>query len=444
MKVEISAKEIIKPSSSTPENLRNFKLSLLDQLALPTYEPLLLFYSSNSDTGFHFCLKKSLSDTLTRFFPLAGRLKDNITVDCSDYGVVYLEARVDCLLSDFLQQPNADTLKEFLPVEDESIDAAGGEALLLVQLSFFSCGGVAIGVCLSHKFGDAATLSTFIKSWAATSLGSGETVQQPLYNGSSLFPPRAFSEGVIPPPTLLNFTKGKCVVKRFVFAAPKIAALKSIAASASVQQPTRVEAVTALIWKSAMNASRTNLGFSKLSLLSQSVNIRRTTEPPLPENSIGNLLWYFPAQKDESDAELQGLVQELRTGKQDFGKKYVKKLQSKDAYEEVTESLKEELCMLISNDIEFYNCTSLCDFYFYDIDFGWGKPTWVTNISGRSLKNVVRLMDAKGGDGGIEAWVTLEEQDMTLFEEDKELLAYASLNPRVLNITAMDSLKSCL
>ncbi|KAJ0094107.1 hypothetical protein Patl1_16844 [Pistacia atlantica] len=443
MKVEITAKEIIKPSSSTPHNLRNFKLSLLDQLAPPTYEPLLLFYSFNGDAADSHRLKKSLSDTLTHFFPLAGRVKDNIEIDCSDYGAVYVEARVACLLSDFLKQPNADALKEFLPVEVDSTEAAGRDALLLVQSSFFSCGGVAIGVCLSHKLGDAATLSTFIKSWAAANIGS-ELQQRPLYIASSLFPTMSFSEGVLPPPALLNFTKGKCVVKRFVFDAPKIAALKSIAASASVQQPTRVEVVTALIWKCAMNASRSNSGFSKLSLLSQSVNIRRRTEPPLPDDSIGNLVGYFPAQKDESDIELQGLVRELRTGKQDFSKKYVKKLQSEVAYEEITESLKEELCMLISHDMEFYICTSLCNFSFYDIDFGWGKPTWVTNISGGPLKNVVKLIDTRGGDGAIEAWVILSEQDMALFEKDKELLAYASLNPSVLNFPAIDFFKSCL
>ena len=41
-------------------------------------------------------------------------------------------------------------------------------------------------------------------------------------------------------------------------------------------------------------------------------------------------------------------------------------------------------------------------------------------------------MDTNKGDGSIEAWVVLSEQDMYLFERDPELLAYASLNPSVL------------
>ena len=50
---------------------------------------------------------------------------------------------------------------------------------------------------------------------------------------------------------------------------------------------------------------------------------------------------------------------------------------------------------------------------FYEMHFGWGKPIWITNYSSNYYKNLIVLLDTKGG--GIEAWVTLEEREMKIF-----------------------------
>lgn len=95
MKVEIMSKETIKPSSPTPPHLRNFKLSLLDQLAAQVNGCSINFYRSNnnhqspSQTSEN--LKKSLSETLTLFYPFAGRLVDNLIIDCNDNGALYFK-----------------------------------------------------------------------------------------------------------------------------------------------------------------------------------------------------------------------------------------------------------------------------------------------------------------------------------------------------------------
>lgn len=104
-------------------------------------------------------LKKSISEALTSFYPLAGRIKDNVFIQCNDEGVIYVEARVNTLISTFLDQPDFDILKSCLPIEIGSPEAAPG------MLHFFECGGLAIGVCVSHKLADVPTLGTFIKAW---------------------------------------------------------------------------------------------------------------------------------------------------------------------------------------------------------------------------------------------------------------------------------------
>lgn len=44
---------------------------------------------------------------------------------------------------------------------------------------------------------------------------------------------------------------------------------------------------------------------------------------------------------------------------------------------------------------------------------------------------LVALIDSKDGEG-VEAWISLPEQDMNVLPRDQDLLAYATLNPSVL------------
>ncbi|KAL6191011.1 hypothetical protein ACLB2K_037404 [Fragaria x ananassa] len=427
----VIGKDSIRPSSLTPIQLKSFNLSLLDQLAPATYIPMLLFYTTSDLTaaaGRTLQLKKSLSETLTRFYPFAGRIKDNFSIDCNDDGAGFTEAQVSCFLSDILKAPDHEVLKQLLPINCESFIEGRG-CVLHVQVNYFKCGGIGLGICLSHKIADAATLSTFLRSWANTASGIGEKVC-PIFNAASITPPRDIS---MTPPTLENLNKirdDKSVTKRFVFNGSKMAALKAKAPSLSVKQATKVEIVAALIWKCAMKASRTNFGSSsRLSALYQNVNIRNRTVPPLPKDSVGNFVGSFIATAEDTEAELHGLVAELRKGIEEFCKK-ANRLPLSEDISVICEPQMEAMRMLTSDDMDLYACTSWCRFPLYEAaDFGWGKPVWMSSCI-PPAKNMVFLMDANGHDG-IESWVRLSQEDMKLFECDQELLAYASFNPSI-------------
>lgn len=430
IEIGIVTKESIKPSCPTPIQLKTYNLSLLDQLVPATYIPLLLFYTASDHivaAERTFQLKKSLSETLTRFYPFAGRVKDNASIECNDDGAAFTEARVSCLLSDILKEPDHEVLKQLLPINCEAFEEGRG-CVLNVQANCFKCGGIGIGICLSHKIADAATLNTFIRSWATTASGIGQNVV-PIFNAVSIIPHKDIS---MTPPAVenLKFKEHKSVTKRFVFNGSKIAALKAKAASASVEQPTKVETVTALIWKCATKASRTNSeSSSRLSALYQNVNIRNRTVPPVPNDSAGNFVGSFIAKTEEAEAELHGLVAELRKGIEEFCKK-TKRLPVREDILVICENRMEAIGMLTRDDMDFYVCTSWCRFPLYEAaDFGWGKPMWVSSAI-PTAKNMVLLVDTKGGDG-IESWVRLSEEDMKLFESDQELLAYASWNPSI-------------
>ena len=117
-----------------------------------------------------------------------------------------------------------------------------------VQVNYFTCGGIAIGACISHKIADGISFIMFMKSWAATARGDQGDIY-PQFKLSTLFPPRSSLSGYDPK---MGMTKEKLVLKRFVFSFTSIAALKekyeeSLGLENRVH-PSRVEALSTFIW----------------------------------------------------------------------------------------------------------------------------------------------------------------------------------------------------
>lgn len=197
MKNEIVSRTCIKPSSPTPPHLKNFKLSLLDQLLPAIHGNMTFFFpsfDSPTDPDLEFShksqlLQKSISETLTRFYPLAGRFAGGSAIDCNDEGGLFIEARSDSPLSDFLSKPDCETLDLFLPTTDQETMELSKGSMWLVKFSMFSCGGTAVSISLTHKIADFAALITLLKSWTATCRGSSEPLS-PQFTGASILPPR--------------------------------------------------------------------------------------------------------------------------------------------------------------------------------------------------------------------------------------------------------------
>ncbi|XVF85153.1 hypothetical protein PTKIN_Ptkin17bG0095700 [Pterospermum kingtungense] len=429
--VETIHEETIKPASPTPPSLNTFHLSRIDQIS-PVYIPLILWYPNDIDAGvvddFGKCkersqrLKKSLSQTLGGFYPFAGRMRSNF-IECNDEGVDYIEARVNCLLQDIFKQPNVELQKKLIPIQMESGEAATGR-VLLVKVNFFECGGIAIGICISHKIADMFTLSIFVKSWAAMAQDSSQVVLPELLSLSSLFPPMDLPSEA----TEMEVNGEKFPTRRLVFDASKILMLKAKAASTDVPQPTRIEVVTALLWKCAMAAATSNRGgLTQPSALAQTVNLRKRMNPPQPENCIGNLVSFFIAQTQDFETELQGLVHQLRNGIREFGENSARRL----AFSGILERIQEFSNLYMRGDeIDFYTCSSWCRFELYGADFGWGKPRWVCHVGALHPKLFI-LVDSSDGEG-IEAWVCLSKDEMAFLECNEELLQFASVNPSVI------------
>ncbi|XVE85234.1 hypothetical protein DITRI_Ditri17bG0075300 [Diplodiscus trichospermus] len=305
-----------------------------------------------------------------------------------------------------------EALNGFLPTFDLKTSKAASGCILLVQLTTFKK-----SICLLHKNTDVSSLVTFLQSWTAITRDCGEAVSLEFIR-ASLLSPKDLS--FLPP---INIPSGNFITKRVVFEPLKIASLKAKAVGLFV--PSCLEVVLALILKCSVGASRAKSGSARLVVLFQAVNLRKRIVLPLPENCIGNLIWpMLVFIGDGHEMELNELVSVIRRGTTEFCNEKANKFKGDDGFFFITESLKEsrEVCQ----DAALYRCTSWCKFPLYEMDFWWGKPVWVSSAS-LSLRNTVVLVDTKQGDG-IEAWVTLEEREMSIFECDKELNRLALLN----------------
>ncbi|KAL3533654.1 hypothetical protein ACH5RR_007175 [Cinchona calisaya] len=260
-----------------------------------------LFYPKNQDVHYppskiSQILQTSLSKALSNFYPFAGRLmNNNLSVDCNDMGAQFVEARIKCPMSESLKQQKSH-LKDLVFVISLSQSNLAGGSLVLVQLTYFDCGGMALAASISHKVCDLITKSNFMKDWMLMAHQSSD-IRAPPFNGASLFPP-------VDDPLFKGFnpTKGEiCIRRRYLFHASKIEELKALASNSGVDRPTRVEVVSALLYSCAVSASMKNSASFEPSQLASAVNLRAITVPSLPQESVGNFLTHFSVSVNTED-----------------------------------------------------------------------------------------------------------------------------------------------
>ncbi|XP_054799472.1 stemmadenine O-acetyltransferase-like [Prosopis cineraria] len=439
MEVRIISTHCIKPSHLTPQDLKSHNLSLLDHFVPPIYIPMILFYTDATLDGHHrlHLLCQSLSETLTLFYPFAGTINDKLFVDCDDRGIPFSEAKANSTLAHFFNQPNlASSLHKLLPVQPTWDESSQGVHVAAIRVTAFECGALTVGAIVSHMIADGAATSFFLKSWAATARKANDHHPSPNFEAPPvIFPDKA---DVLPKHAGImalcgRFIKrGKTVTRRLRFGASAMAKLTAEGSSSRVPNPTRVEVVSALIWKSMTAALK-----SDSVLISHAVNMRRRAVPAFSEGYMGNFLWAAPALSRGVEL-LPELVIKIRESITKIDADLVKSLQGEGGSVRYCEALG-EMAGEAAGGEAYVGYSSWCGFGLYDVDFGWGKPAWVacTGSTGDEALsfNAVVLVDTPSGHG-IEAWLYLPPDDMAMLEQDKDLLAFATLDPHPLETNA--------
>lgn len=447
MAVSLISSETVKPSFLPIDIhlIKPYKLCLFDQITPSTYVSVIVFYrAGEAETGLKVPetlarLKKSLSETLALFYPLSGRTKNNLYIDDFEAGVTYMEARVNCTLDEYFKLRRTEPLNQLAPFLAFCNETDTSKPQFGFQINLFSCGGMAIGTSLGHKIADGGTLSHLLTSWAAAFRGEPQKIVKPnLINASVVFPPRDDLPQHFP--TLMRKTwfykRGSFATRIFKFDADTIADLRCAASSERALKPSRNEVLTSFIWKRANAASQAAKGDRnpRASVIGQAANLRTRMKSRDLNATVGNVFWWARAMSNDSAGEtLPELTRIVRESFVNFNKDFSESGEAGHVGFAAASDLIDALRGIFSseeNAPELYFFSNW-NVFFNEVNFGWGKPVWVSAHGqvGPEFVNQILFVDAQDGSKGMEAFVTLEETHMAFLEKDPDFLAFA--NPKL-------------
>ncbi|KAH6555923.1 hypothetical protein KP509_1Z217400 [Ceratopteris richardii] len=190
MKITIKSSALVRPAMETPNHV--LWDSNIDLVIPRIHIPTVYFYESRRGAREVFdCehLKESLSRALVPFYPMAGRLKDKgrgrVDIDCNGKGALFVEATSDGCISEYGEYyAPCMKMRKLVPHVDYS-KGLSSFPILILQVTFFRCGGVAIGVGVHHHVADGLAALRFLNYWSDVARGV-ETEVKPFFERTLL------------------------------------------------------------------------------------------------------------------------------------------------------------------------------------------------------------------------------------------------------------------
>ncbi|XP_004251812.1 stemmadenine O-acetyltransferase [Solanum lycopersicum] len=439
MQVTILSKNLIKPSLPTPKHLKYHKLSFFDQVADVAHLPLVLFYPHCKNNSKHEELEESLSRILSHVYPLAGRFAedDESLILCLDQGVTYIKAKVNCTLDDLLQQTkkDLDLALSFWPQGTMDVDDSNlfVTPLMVVQVTTFECGGLALAISIAHPVMDGCTTFKILYEWTKVcKFGTpSKEISFMNFNVGALFPYKHDLSTLLEPPVDEGKRKdSKLIARKFVFEKDAISRLREKFDSISESlgfKPSRVEMITALLWRSLIRSTKS--AKLKRSVMSFPLNLRgKVADFPEITDSFGNLIIEVPIKFEHDDEtkieSLHQIVKLIKESVKVINNKCVKATPDEiislviDLYKDSYSGLE------WGGDDEVMNFTSssLSRFPIQKTDFGWGKPSLMH--FGSRHNQVLWLYDTEC-ETGIVVQMDLEKKHMDKLVCDQDIIDFA-------------------
>ncbi|KAL5580595.1 hypothetical protein UlMin_013037 [Ulmus minor] len=345
--------ELVKPSKPTPSDLLSFSTQDND-INLQTLTPTIFVYQKriiNSSENGHdhhdltpnfdarqdpaLLIKKALSDVLVYYYPLAGRLRRNsqgkLELTCNANGVPLLVATATCHLSSlrYLEGIDFQIASQFIfdspPLDDD------GEYPLVLQVTKFSCGGFAIGFCMSHSVCDGSGAAQFFRAMAELSKGKMEPTVKPIWERERLLGkitdnPLELFVNKTPLATSPYLPTSDILHECFYVSGESIKRLKdSLVKESEVGDQdhgrtsfTTIEVLGAFIWRARFRALNLNKDGKTCFFLT--TGIRKLLNPPLPEGYYGNAFASTLVEligSDLNEEPLSKTVKLIKKSKQD-------------------------------------------------------------------------------------------------------------------------------
>ncbi|KAF6160631.1 hypothetical protein GIB67_019571 [Kingdonia uniflora] len=163
------------PGRVTGQNVVQ-ELSDMDLLMKLHYLKGYYFFKSSSVQGLTiFDLKKPMFTLLDHYFMVSGRIRKfgsgRPYIKCNDSGIRIVEAWCNMNLEKFLEMKDYSLHEHLVPNQVLGPELAFSP-LVLIQFTWFTCGGISVGLSWAHVLGDAFSASNFMKMWGQIMAGS--------------------------------------------------------------------------------------------------------------------------------------------------------------------------------------------------------------------------------------------------------------------------------
>lgn len=369
-------------------------------------------------------LKKSLSEALVYFYPLAGRLLTStdgvVYIDCNDAGADLIEASApDVAVQDMMQMEIGPVVRQLFAL-DGAINLNGHFLPLLVVQVTKLRDGVAIGFTINHAVVDGTSLWHFISSWADLCRGVATISHPPLH--SRCFDTKGSRIALNLPKTQMidKFFPPALTEKIFHFSQETISRLKDRANQKNSKEPLIIssfQALSAHIWQAITRAR--GLPPDETTTFKLAVNCRPRLMPPLPYSYFGNAIQIVSTKVtagellacDISSAAL--LLHRIISLHRDGNiRAELQRYKQHRTVLKLDRTIRDNSVMMGSSP----------RFPMYDNDFGWGKPVGVRSGWANKFDGKMSAYPAREGGGGVDVEICLQPHSMAALESDSQFL----------------------
>ncbi|XBJ13404.1 hypothetical protein VPH35_005583 [Triticum aestivum] len=250
---------------------------------------------------------QALAEALITFYPMAGRLardkEGRVEIDCNGEGVLFVEADApDSTIADYGDFAPTMELSRLIPAIDYTQEISSFP-LVVLQVTYFKCGAVSLGVGTQHHVADGMSGLHFINSWSDLCRGAKIAVM-PFIDRTLIRardPPTPCHPHVEyhPSPALLpsitqdlsyKATSSGTTVDIFKLTSSDIGRLRSqLPKGDDISRFSTYTMLSAHVWRCVSRAR--GLPSEQPTKLYCAIDGRKRLNPPLPEGFLGNVLF---------------------------------------------------------------------------------------------------------------------------------------------------------
>ncbi|PRQ50378.1 putative shikimate O-hydroxycinnamoyltransferase [Rosa chinensis] len=428
--VSITVKEstIVKPSEEMAQ--RSLWNANVDLVIPSMHTPSVYFYRPNGASNFFEprVLKHALSKALVPFYPMAGRLKRDddgrIEIDCNGEGVLFVVAETSSVIDDFGDFAPTLELRKLIP----TVDYAAGISsypLLVLQVTYFKCGGVSLGVGMQHHVADGFSGLHFVNTWSDMARGLDLTI--PPFINRTLLRARDPPQPEFPhieyqpaPPMKQPQQSTKPGAEETTIAIFRLTReqLNTLKAKSKEDGNTvnysSYEMLAGHVWRCVCKARE--LPDDQDTKLYIATDGRSRLQPPLPPGYFGNVI--FTATPISVAGDLQSkptwyAASKIHNALVRMDNDY---LRSALDYLE----LQPDLSALVRGAHTFrcpnLGITSWVRLPIHDADFGWGRPIFM-GPGGIGYEGLAFIIPSATNDGSLSVAISLQSEHMKSFSK---------------------------